>query len=86
MHPGKGQPRQPDEPLLASISNSGPQQPILKQGKALRRELVAEVETVFGQIKHHQRFRRFVLCRLEKTIIELGLLCLAHNIKKLAIQ
>jgi transposase len=55
-------------------------------GKALRCERVTEVETVFGQIKHNQRFRRFMLRGLEKTEIEWGLLCLAHNIKKLAVQ
>jgi len=55
-------------------------------GKALRCERVTEVETVFGQIKHNQRFRRFMLRGLEKTRIEWGLLCLAHNMKKLAVQ
>lgn len=55
-------------------------------GKALRCERVTEVETVFGQIKHNQRFRRFMLRGLEKTTTEWGLLCLAHNIKKLAAQ
>jgi len=29
-------------------------------GKSLRCERVTEVETVFGQIKHNQRFRRFI--------------------------
>jgi transposase len=57
-----------------------------EQGKALRCERVTEVETVFGQIKHNQRFRRFMLRGLEKTTIEWGLLCFAHNIKKLAVQ
>jgi hypothetical protein len=55
-------------------------------GKALRCERVTEVETVFGQIKHNQHFRRFMLRGLEKTKIEWGLLCLAHNVKKLAVQ
>jgi len=55
-------------------------------GKALRCERVTEVETVFGQIKHNQRFRRFMLRGSEKTKTEWGLLCLAHNIKKLAVQ
>ena len=55
-------------------------------GKALRCERVTEVETVFGQIKHNQRFRRFMLRGLDKTKTEWGLLCLAHNIKKLAVH
>jgi transposase len=56
------------------------------EGKALRCERVTEVETVFGQIKSNQRFRRFMLRGLEKTKTEWGLLCFAHNIKKLAVQ
>ena len=56
------------------------------QGKALRCERVTEVETVFGQIKHNQRFRRFLLRGLDKTKTEWGLLCLAHNMKKLAVH
>ncbi|UCH91425.1 MAG: IS1182 family transposase [Nitrospirota bacterium] len=55
-------------------------------GKALRCERITEVETVFGQIKHNQRFRRFMLRGLQKTKTEWGLLCLAHNIKKLAVH
>jgi hypothetical protein len=55
-------------------------------GKSLRCERVTEVETVFGQIKHNQRFRRFMLRGLQKTKTEWGLLCLAHNIKKLAVH
>jgi transposase len=55
-------------------------------GKSLRCERVTEVETVFGQIKHNQRFRRFMLRGLQKTTTEWGLLCLAHNIKKLAVH
>jgi transposase len=55
-------------------------------GKVLRCERVTEVETVFGQIKHNQRFRRFMLRGLQKTKTEWGLLCLAHNMKKLAVH
>jgi hypothetical protein len=57
-----------------------------ESGKALRCERVTEVETVFGQIKSNQHFRRFMLRGLEKTKTEWGLLCFAHNIKKLAVQ
>jgi hypothetical protein len=31
-------------------------------------------------------FRRFMLRRLKKVDIEWGLLCMAHNLRKLAIQ
>ena len=57
-----------------------------ERGRSLRSRRSTEVETVFGQIKHNQNFRRFKLRGLEKTSIEWGLLCLAHNMKKLAVQ
>jgi hypothetical protein len=43
-----------------------------------------EVESVFGQIKQDSAFRRFSLRGLEKVNLEWGLVCLAHNIKKIA--
>ena len=45
-----------------------------------------EVEPVFGRIKQNWGFRRFTLRGMEKVNIEWGLLCLAHNIAKLAVQ
>ena len=57
-----------------------------EEGQILRSKRATEVETVFGQIKHNQAFRRFMLRGLEKTTTEWGLLCLAHNMKKLAAQ
>ena len=55
-----------------------------KRGKALRKLRPVEVETVFGNIKHNMRFRRFHLRGVEKVNIEWGLVCIAHNIRKLA--
>jgi hypothetical protein len=54
------------------------------QGRALRARWSTEVETVFGQIKHNMRFRRFLLRGQAKVKTEWELVCLAHNIKKLA--
>jgi len=56
-----------------------------EDGQALRSKRSPEVEAVFGQIKHNQDFQRFILWWLEKTNPEGSLLCLAHNIKKLAV-
>lgn len=53
-------------------------------GKALRKKRSVEVETVFGNIKHNMRFRRFHLRGLEKVNTEWGLICIAHNMRKLA--
>ena len=54
------------------------------QGEILRARRSVEVETVFGHIKHNMAFRRFHLRRLEKVKTEWGLVCIAHNMRKLA--
>ena len=41
-------------------------------------------EPVFGQIKQARGFRQFLLRGVEKVAEEWGLVCLAHNILKLA--
>lgn len=51
-------------------------------GKKLRAERSVEVETVFGQMKHNMGVRRFLLRGKRKTHNELGLHCMAHNLKK----
>ena len=56
-----------------------------EQGSALRQLRSTEPETVFGDIKHNMGFRRFMLRGLKKVDIEWGLLCMAHNLRKLAI-
>jgi len=55
-----------------------------EQGKLLRVQRNVEVESVFGQIKHNMHFRRFNLRGLEKVKTEWGLVCIAHNMRKLA--
>jgi hypothetical protein len=55
-----------------------------EHGKALRIQRNVEVETVFGQVKHNMHFRRFNLRGLEKVETEWGLVCIAHNMRKLA--
>ncbi len=57
-----------------------------EQGLALRKLRGIEVETVFGDIKYNMNFRRFMLRGLKKVEIEWGLVCMAHNLQKLAIQ
>ncbi len=42
------------------------------------------VEPVFGQIKEARGFRQFRLRGLDKVRLEWGLVCLAHNLTKLA--
>jgi transposase len=57
-----------------------------KQGIKLRSLRGVEVESVFGRLKQDWGFRRFTLRGMEKVKTEWGLLCIAHNIAKLAVQ
>lgn len=57
-----------------------------EQGKKLRSLRGVEVESVFGRLKQDWSFRRFLLRGLEKVKTEFGLLCIAHNLAKLAVQ
>lgn len=57
-----------------------------QKGIELRRRRGVEVESVFGDIKHNQKFRRFNLRGLEKVNVEFGLVAMAHNIKKIAVM
>jgi hypothetical protein len=58
---------------------------VSEKGKALRAQRSIDVETVFGRIKQDWGFRRFLLRGLEKVKIEWGLICIAHNLTKLAL-
>lgn len=55
-----------------------------EKGIALRKQRSVEVETVFGDIKHNMKFRRFHLRGLLKVNVEIGLVSIAHNMRKLA--
>jgi len=57
-----------------------------EQGLALRKQRSTEPETVFGDIKFNRGFRRFSLRGLEKVETEWGIISLAHNMRKLAVQ
>lgn len=55
-----------------------------EQGIAYRKKRPADVEPVFGNLKHNKNFKRFALRGKDKTEIEFGLLSIAHNLQKLA--
>lgn len=57
---------------------------ITEQGIYYRKRRPADVEPVFGNIKSNKNFKRFLLKGIIKTEIEWGLLCIAHNLKKIA--
>ena len=55
-----------------------------EEGYALSVRRMIEPESVFGQLKNNREFRRFRLRGLEKVSLEVGWLCLAHNLLKQA--
>lgn len=52
------------------------------QGIQYRKKRPVDVEPVFAQIKSNHGFRRFMLKGLSKVEIEIGLLSIAHNLRK----
>lgn len=53
-------------------------------GKELSSKRMAEPEAVFGLLKGNKHFKRFHLRGLKKVEVEWGLLCIAHNMQKIA--
>jgi transposase len=53
-----------------------------KKGIAHRKRRCHDVEPVFANMKNNHQFRRFMLRGKEKVNIEVGLLALAHNLRK----
>jgi transposase len=69
---------------LQEFRKQASQNLLSEQGKQLRSQRSTEVETVFGDIKHNRHFRRFMLRGSKKVNTEWGLICMAHNLQKLA--
>lgn len=55
-----------------------------EKGIKLRSQRGVDVESVFGQIKHNNQFRRFYTRGLKNVNTEWGIISIAHNIKKMA--
>jgi transposase len=55
-----------------------------EQGITLRKQRGIEAESTFGDVKHNMGFRRFHLRGFEKVQTEWALICIAHNMRKLA--
>ena len=55
-----------------------------KRGIQKRKQRCFDTEPVFAQIKHNHQFKRFLLRGMDKVTIEIGLLALAHNLRKKA--
>ena len=55
---------------------------ISEQGIAKRKQRCWDVEAVFGNIKQNMNFKRFMLRGIHKVNVEIGLIAMAHNLKK----
>lgn len=55
-----------------------------KRGVQKRKQRCFDTEPVFAQIKYNHHFRRFLLRGIDKVTVEIGLLALAHNLRKKA--
>jgi transposase len=66
------------------LKEAATQRLLSEKGIYYRKKRPADVEPVFGNIKFNKNFKRFSLKGIDKTEIEWGLLCIAHNLKKIA--
>lgn len=53
-----------------------------EEGIRYRKRRPLDVEPVFANLKHNHAFRRFLLKGMSKTEVEIGLLSIAHNLRK----
>lgn len=54
-----------------------------EEGQKLLKRRKYDIEPVFGDIKHNMGFRRLLLRGMKKANIEVGLMAIVHNIKKM---
>jgi transposase len=71
-------------PKLIEYKSTARQNLESENGKKLRSQRGVDVESVFGQIRHNNQFRRFYSKGLKKVNTEWGIISIAHNIKKMA--
>jgi len=69
---------------LNELKQNARQRLLSEQGKAHRSQRPADVEAVFGNMKQNKGFKRFNLRGNEKVEIEMGLLAMAMNLKKVS--
>jgi len=68
---------------LARVSNEMRQKLETQKGKAKYNERMAEIEPVFGDMKHNRGFVSFLCRGKAAALAELGLVCAAHNLVKI---
>src|ERR1700748_225580 len=81
-HSGKGNRIAEGDHQLRKHKQEAKERLNTEQGIKYRKKRPVDVEPVFAQIKHNHGFRRFLLKGLTKTEVEIGLLSIAHNLRK----
>jgi transposase len=71
-------------PRLIEYKHTARQNLESEKGIKLRCQRGVDVESVFGQIKHNNQFRRFNSRGIINVSTEWGIMSIAHNIKKMA--
>jgi len=56
-----------------------------EKGIKKRKQRCWDVEAIFGNIKQNMNFKRFMLRGLDKVNVEIGLIAMAHNLKKFSL-
>lgn len=56
-----------------------------ERGVAHRKQRCWDIEAIFGNIKHNMGFKRFMLRGIDKVNTEIGLIAMAHNLKKITL-
>jgi len=70
---------------LLRLKAKAKQKLLSQEGIAHRKQRCWDVEAVFGNIKHNMNFKRFMLRGLDKVETEIGLIAMAHNLKKVSL-
>lgn len=70
---------------LARLKTKAKEKLLSPEGIAHRKQRCWDVEAVFGNIKQNMNFKRFMLRGLDKVETEIGLIAMAHNLKKVSL-
>jgi len=70
--------------LLRNLRKQATERLLTEEGVEHRKRRVIEAEGTFGNIKGNHHFRRFLTCGKGNVSVEVGLLALAQNLRKLA--
>lgn len=70
---------------LIRLKAKAKQKLLSPQGIAHRKRRCWDVEAVFGNIKQNMNFKRFMLRGIDKVETEIGLIAMAHNLKKVTL-